>query len=52
MSPVTAREDVVSAPLITGRRNSFWAVSSPQRVNDLTIVRSVASLLRIGEGLE
>lgn len=49
MSLVTVRENVVSVLPIIGGINSFQAVSSPQRGNDLTIVRSVGLSLRTGE---
>jgi hypothetical protein len=52
MSPVTARENVVSVLPITGEINSFQAVSSLQRGNDLTIARSAVLSLRTDENLE
>jgi hypothetical protein len=43
MSLVIEKEDVVNVSLITGRCNSFRAVSSRPRGSDPTIVRSTVS---------
>jgi hypothetical protein len=52
MSPVIARENVVSASRIIGRTNSFRVVSFHPRWSGPTTGRSVASSLKINESLD
>ena len=52
MNLVTARENVVSASRITGRMKQLPGCFFSPRGSDLTIGRSVASLLKTNESLE